>query len=240
MIESDSPSLKYTQRLWDNILDWYNNADTKAQILLTLAGVFLGFLTSTAFTKKSDLRPIVDLFGTETWVFLLFMTAFLIAAIISALLCLRSRLEDPKEIVKHLHDIVMDIEGKDSQWPETMWFFGMIAQLKDRRRFQARLHEFTEEDELQALSSQIFIVSKNVLKKHKWVNRGFLFIALTLLAFLASGVSYVARVRLALVVIDDKADIIMPVTPKSQKHNNKNSLGKSKATVVLPSTSLSR
>ena len=226
MIESDSPSLKYAQRLWDNILDWYNNADTKAQILLTLAGVFLSFLTSAAFTKKSDLKPIVDLFGEETWLFLLFMIAFLIAAIVSALLCLRSRLADPEDIVKHLHDIVVDVEGKDRQWPETMWFFGMIAQLKDRRRFQARLHEFTEEDELQALSSQIFIVSKNVLKKHKWVNRGFLFIALTLLAFLASGVSYVARVKFAPVVIDDKAEITMPVKPKLQKPNNENAHGK--------------
>ena len=220
MIENDSPSLKYTQRLWGNILDWYNNADTKAQILLTLASVFLGFLASTAFTKKSDLRPIVDLFGIETWILLSFMTAFLIAAIISALLCLRSRMEDPEEIVNHLHDIVVDIEGKERQWPETMWFFGMIAQLKDRRRFQSRLHEFTEEDELQALSSQIFIVSKNVLKKHKWVNRGFLFITLTLLAFLASSVSYVARVNLAPVVIDDKKEIIMLVNPDSLKPNN--------------------
>ena len=220
MIENGSPSLKYTQRLWGNILDWYNNADTKAQILLTLSGVFLSFLTSAAFTKKSDLKPIVDLFGIETWALLSFMTAFLIATIISALLCLRSRLDDPEEIDKHLHDIVVDIEGKNRQWPETMWFFGMIAQLKDRKRFQARLHEFTEEDELQALSSQIFIVSKNVLKKHKWVNRGFLFITLTLLAFLASSVSYVARVKLAPIVIEDNVANTIQVTPKPQKPNN--------------------
>ncbi|MBL6999255.1 MAG: hypothetical protein ISR73_05285 [Gammaproteobacteria bacterium] len=219
MIENGSPSLKYTQRLWGNILDWYNNADTKAQILLTLSGVFLSFLTSAAFTKKSDLKPIVDLFGIETWVLLSLMTAFLIATIISALLCLRSSLEDPEEIDKHLHDIVVDIEGKNRQWPETMWFFGMIAQLKDRKRFQARLHEFTEEDELQALSSQIFIVSKNVLKKHKLVNRGFLFITLTLLAFLASSVSYVARVKLAPIVIQDNIVNTVQVTPKPQKPN---------------------
>ena len=147
------------------------------------------------------------------------MTAFLIATIISALLCLRSSLEGPEEIDKHLHDIVVDIEGKNRQWPETMWFFGMIAQLKDRKRFQARLHEFTEEDELQALSSQIFIVSKNVLKKHKLVNRGFLFITLTLLAFLASSVSYVARVKLAPIVIQDNIVNTVQVTPKPQKPN---------------------
>jgi hypothetical protein len=183
------------------------------------AGVFVSFLTSTVFTKKQDMQSILNLFGIETWMLLLFMVAFLIAAIISALQCLRSRLADPEDIEEHLQNIVKDSEGKDRQWPETMWFFGMIAQLNDRRRFQSRFHEFTGEDELRALSSQIFIVSKNVLRKHRWVNRGFLFIALTLLAFLASGVSYVARVKLAPDAIDDKAAIINPVTPESQKPN---------------------
>lgn len=221
MTESDSPSLDYARRLFDNIIDWYKNADTKAQILLTLAGVFLSFLTSAAFTKKSDLKSILELFGIETWVLLAFMVMFLIATIISALLCLRSRLADPEDIVKHLHDIVEDYEVKDRQWPETMWFFGMIAQLKDRRRFQARLHEFTVEDELRALSSQIFIVSKNVLKKHIWVNRGVLFIALTLLAFLASGVSYIVRVNLSSVTVEDNTVITIPAIKKSKETNQR-------------------
>lgn len=232
MIENDSPSLVYVRRLFDNILDWYKNADTKAQILLTLAGVFISFLASTVFAKKKDIQSILDLFEIETWILLFFMVAFLIAAIVSALQCLRSRLADPEDIEKHLLNIVNDSEGKDRQWPETMWFFGMIAQLKDRRRFQSRLHEFTEEDELRALSSQIFIVSRNVLNKHRWVNRGFLFISLTLLAFLASGVSYVARVKLAPDAIDDTAVIINLVTPESQKPNQSIKEGPSPASAT--------
>lgn len=219
MKESISQSLDYSRRLYGNILDWYKNADTKAQILLTLAGVFLSFLTSTAFTNKDNLGSILGLFGLETWILLSCMTVFLIATIVSALLCLRSRTAIPKEIVEHLHDIVGDRADKDRQWPETMWFFGIIAQLKDRKRFQSRLHEFTEEDELCALSSQIFLLSKNVLEKHKWVNRGFMLITLTLLAFLLSGISYVVRVNLDQVTTDCKTEITTQVTPNSRKTN---------------------
>ncbi len=76
-MEGNSPSLDYSRRLYGNIHDWYKNADTKARILLTLAGVFLSFLTSTAFTKKNDLDSILELFGLETWILLSFMVAFL-------------------------------------------------------------------------------------------------------------------------------------------------------------------
>lgn len=102
-------------------------------------------------------------------------------------------------------------------------FFGMIAQLEDRKKFQMRLSEFSEEDEVRALSSQIFLVSKNVLRKHKWVNRGFLFIALTLVFFLASGVSYVARINLVKEpnVKKDRMDNERSLKSFSQTPNNR-------------------
>jgi len=208
MDRDNSFSLDYTRQLFENILDWYNNADKKAQILLTISGIFLSFLTGTAFTKTDDLKSIISIFGTETWMLLIATIAFLITSIFTALICLRSRLSEPAELTQHLKDILNDNGGNLRQWPETMYFFGEIAQLKDRMRFQARIRELTVEDEINALSSQIFIVSKNVLKKHEWVNRSFLFLSITLIAFLLSGASYVVRVKNAPVLNNFQTTIV--------------------------------
>ena len=191
------PSLVYTRSLWTNVFAWYTNAEAKAQILLTLAGAFLSFVTSSIFVKKSELAEIVKLFGPETWSLLGLTVLGLFATIAAALFCLRSRIAGPEDLDAHIQEINCDYEGKCRQWPETLWFFGMIARLEDRKKFQDRLSDFSEYEEVRALSSQIFLVSRNVLKKHIWVNRGFLFMGLTLIFFLTAGVNYVMRVAAA-------------------------------------------
>lgn len=188
------PALEYSRLLFANILDWYKNADLKAQILLTFDGIFLSILDSSVFGKNDKIVEILSYFGTETWILLGGMILTLIGSIYSALGCIRSRLADPVEITNHLLEIVQDSGLKLYQKPDTMWFFGHIARLKDRKRFQQRLEQFSEKDELTAISSQIFILSKNVLMKHAWVNRGFILIAVTLILFLAAATSYVIRV----------------------------------------------
>ena len=194
--EDVSASLIYARALFANILDWYKNADLKAEILLTITGAFLSFFTGAVFVKEADLKHILCFFGPETWILMGLTVIGLVMSIVSALICLRSRLADPKDYIDHISEVNRDKEGNLKQWPETLYFFGMIAQLVDRKKFQVRLSEFSNADEIKALSSQIFLVSKNVSRKHKWVNIGFLFIALTLLFFLASAVSYVVRVNM--------------------------------------------
>jgi hypothetical protein len=88
---STRDALDFTRRLLSETLDWYRNADLKSQILLTLDGAFLAFLTASAFKDPKDLRPIVVRFGPETWLFLGLMTLTLSGSIASALLSLRSR-----------------------------------------------------------------------------------------------------------------------------------------------------
>jgi Family of unknown function (DUF5706) len=183
----------YGRKLFDNVIDWYRSADAKAQVLLALAGTFLSFLTSSMFMKRDELNSILNAFGPETWAFWTMMILCLVLTIGCALMCLRSRTADPPEFIAHLDAI--NRGTSDRQWAETLWFFGMIAQLKDRERFQTRLVEMTAGDEIQALSSQIFLLSKNVARKHRWVNRSVLCIVLTLIFFLASGISYVCHVH---------------------------------------------
>jgi hypothetical protein len=187
-----SESLEHARLLFSNVLEWYKSADSKAQILLTVDGVFLSFLTGSLFLKRSDLRGVIEVFGTETWVFLGVMVMTLIGSIGAALACLSSRIGIPQNLQNHIAD-VRSKEGTVIR-PEIMWFFGMVAQLNDPRRFQERMRAMTVEDEINALASEIFLVSKNVLNKHQWLNRGVFLITIALLLFLAAGVSYLIRV----------------------------------------------
>jgi hypothetical protein len=84
-------ALEYTRDLYKLVLDWYGNADTKAQILLTIDGAFLAFFTSSIFAKPEDLGFIIDKFWAGTWIFLGLMCICLVGSIVSALNCLRSR-----------------------------------------------------------------------------------------------------------------------------------------------------
>lgn len=189
----DERAIAYSRKLFDNIVDWYKSADAKAQVLLGLAGTFLSFLTGSVFMKREDLKSILNVFGQDTWALLAMTILCLVLAIACALMCLRSRMADPPEFTRHLS--ALNDGASDRQWPETLWFFGMIARLKDRGRFQTRLAEVTVEDEIRTLGSQVFILSKNVARKHRWVSWSFLCIVLTLIFFLASGISYVCHVH---------------------------------------------
>jgi hypothetical protein len=187
-------ALEYVRSLFQNIINWYTNADTKASYLLTLAGAFVTFLTASAFGKKDDLKLVLEVFGPETWLLMGVMFVCLVLSIACALMCLKSR-GRPKEWTDHVREVNADPSGALRQKAETLWFFGYIADLNNRERFQRRMAEITVADEIAALSYQVFALSKNVARKHCWVNRGFSFIALTLIFFLLAGSSYVCRVN---------------------------------------------
>jgi hypothetical protein len=57
-------------RAYDNVHNWYSNADKKAQILLATATVFLGFLGSTLFVEPTKVSTVLSTFGVETYLFL--------------------------------------------------------------------------------------------------------------------------------------------------------------------------
>ena len=49
MPDRPTHNFEYTQRVYDSVLDWYKNADAKAQIIFTLDGAFLTFLVDVLF-----------------------------------------------------------------------------------------------------------------------------------------------------------------------------------------------
>src|SRR5215216_4745342 len=169
------PALEYARRLYANVLAWYESAERKAQIVLTVDGVFLGLLTASFTSNVSDLRGIVDAFGPLTWIALSVALAMLLASLLSAVWCLRSRA----------------VVGPGSDNPaETMWFFQMIA-AKQQAEFMTQARGSDDMTETDALASQIWRLSHIVAAKHKWANVAFASTALSLFAFALAAASYV-------------------------------------------------
>jgi hypothetical protein len=172
---SPGPALEYTRRLYANVLAWYESAERKAQIVLTVDGVFLGLLTASFTSNVDDLRAVVDAFGALTWIALAVALLMLLASLLSAVWCLRSR---------HVY-----APGTESQ-AETMWFFEMIA-AKQQTEFMTQARAVDERMETDALSSQIWRLSNIVGAKHQWANIAFASTALSLFAFALAAASYV-------------------------------------------------
>jgi len=187
--------LAYSNLVFANTVDWYRNADSKAQIILSLDGALVAFLTSSLFKKAEDLTPITSHFTALTWVLLAAMCACLAGSIMSALLCLWSRV-----FLGIKRDSVLGQErqrireGEKLYSPNVMFFFKTICWL-DHDRFQAQLEQVDEEFHIRAVGSQAYLLSKRVYRKHVMVNAGFVLAGASLILFLASGVSYLAHVK---------------------------------------------
>ncbi|HEX7051748.1 MAG TPA: hypothetical protein VF188_16200 [Longimicrobiales bacterium] len=183
-------AVEYARRLFENVMSWYRGADAKAQVILTIDGAFLAFLTGAMFTEPGELRAIVAEFSAATWLLLLLMTLALVASIFSALACLWSRIYSRNEVRNLFDRLGVDVRDAGSYAPEVMWFFQFVGRL-EAEPFRARLPSVDATFEVDTLASQIRALSRNVARKHLWVNAGFLLAGCSLVLFLAAGVGYV-------------------------------------------------
>ena len=186
--DNENP-VQFARRLYDNVYGWYQSADTKAQVVLAIDGGFLTFLTGAIFAKPSDLKAVVGSFSNWTSALLVLMTFCLVASIMSAMYCLRSRTYTAAQL-RQFVEIVPAENGNSTPYPpKVMLFFQMVAVLEETR-FCGTLKAINGSFEIEALASQIQILSRNVQKKHRAVNAGFVLAATTLILFLFSGLSY--------------------------------------------------
>jgi hypothetical protein len=187
-------SVEYARRLYEDVRGWYDSADTKAQVVLAIDGAFLAFLTNAIFSKPEDLRAIVNLFSSVTWVLLALTTLSLVLSIISAILCLWSRVYSSRQLQAFI-DATPGEEAEPHRYaPRAMWFFQTVGCL-DQSRFRSTLKAFDASAETEAMVSQIQILAKNVRTKHRAVNAGFVLSATTLVLFLAAGLCYLAEAK---------------------------------------------
>jgi hypothetical protein len=192
-LKDDVPSgVDYARRLYDNVLSWYHNADSKAQVILGLDGAFLAFLTASAFQKPEDVGVLLAALLLETRVLLGLMALTLILSIGAAILCIWSRLIlDPKGAVAEI--LKQKGETADRYPPEVMWYFQHIAKVPQPALLRT-LRGVDDSFEVEALSAQVSILSGIVQKKHMFVNAGFVLAGMTLVLFVVAAWSYVSRV----------------------------------------------
>jgi hypothetical protein len=196
--ESDSDltsAVNYSNLVFANVVDWYKNADSKAQIILTLDGALVAFLTTSIFKVPSEVSLITQRFTTRTWLLLMAMCLCLVGSIISALTCLWSRI-----FLGAKRDSVLGREKKRIKAgvkhypPSVTLFFETISWL-DHDKFQEQLLTTDAAFQVRALASQAYLLSKRTYVKHMSVNAGFILAGASLILFLASGVSYLASLR---------------------------------------------
>ena len=53
-LTADGSGVEYTRRLYANVLAWYDNADRKAQLILTANGGFLTVLVGFALSRPLE------------------------------------------------------------------------------------------------------------------------------------------------------------------------------------------
>jgi hypothetical protein len=191
--EEEKHSLTYINSVYAHVEHWYENADRKAQIVLVLDGAFLSFITSQAFTEPADLQEITVCFGPETTLLLALMALSLAASILSAIICLHPRLHAKRSKTELMLEYEIEKGETDAPVPARLsWFFGYLAQL-DQERVARQLQNVDDSFAAEALAHEAAKFSRNVLKKHKWVDRAFLFASLSLISLLLATASYWLR-----------------------------------------------
>ena len=186
-------SADFARRLYDRVAAWYESAERKAQLILTLSGLFVSFLTASVLRKPADLRQTTDSFGPETWALLALMSVTLLAAVLCAVLCLRSRVYKPVELRSELSQGGVRPDDPSTISPEFVWFFQYVAGLAPAA-LGRRLQGVDSDEEADILGVNVVPLARNVVAKHRWVNRGFALVGLTLVSFFCAGVSYAIRV----------------------------------------------
>ncbi|GAA0980034.1 hypothetical protein GCM10009555_045850 [Acrocarpospora macrocephala] len=179
--------------MYDRTIDWYKVAESKAQHILTVNGVFATITFGLLSSGVSELRKSRASIGPETWVFLAIALVALCGSIGFATACLQSR---------HNHNIRTDyaqlgiVPGdKETYRPEGLWYFGHIAPLHWKWVIE-KLRAADDEFEIIALTYNVHGLARVVLRKHRLVNLGWALTSTALVALIAAGVSLVVRSQL--------------------------------------------
>lgn len=174
--------------MYDRVIDWYKVAESKAQLILTVNGVFVsiafGLSTSVDAGGRSS-KP-----GPETWVFLGTGALALCASIICAAVCLQSR--HRSNLRADFVELGLNPDDPSTYGAEALWYFGHIAQLP-QRHVVAKLRAADQHFEVNALTYNVHGLARVVLRKHRFINAGWTLTALGLIALVLAAASFIVR-----------------------------------------------
>jgi Pycsar effector protein len=187
-VGEDKANVEYLRHMYAMTRSWYTAAETKAQLLLAVNGLFVTVLFGILFGNSGDHHLGAAKIRHWTWALISFSVAALVIAIICAALCLWSLHGRAKA---EFDGFEVDPEDPDSFPPEVLWYFGHVAHL-ERDAAKERLRSVGRRFEIETLSYHVVDLAHKVLRKHRYVNAGWAFTALALIALVGSGVSFFA------------------------------------------------
>jgi hypothetical protein len=188
-------AVAYLRDLESGLRYWYQAAEIKAQVALAINGALLAVLGGSLLGNRDDVARTVAVFGPETWVLLAGMTLGVALSIACAVICLVARGLRRKGVEELLARYRVDPGQAATYTPEVTGFFLYLAALQPGA-FTERMGAVDPLFVLRALASNPVLFARNILRKHRWVNRAFVCTGAGLGCFLGLGVSYLVRVLL--------------------------------------------
>jgi hypothetical protein len=174
--------------MYDRVIDWYKVAESKAQHILTVNGVFVSVAFGLSAGAGSARRS--GSAGPETIAFLGIGALALCASITCAAICLQSRHQFNRKT--DFAQLGVDPLDRSTFGPEALWYFGHIAELP-RDDVVAKLRTADEKFEMAALTYNVHGLAVVVLRKHRYINAGWALTALGLVALVIAAMSFVVR-----------------------------------------------
>jgi Pycsar effector protein len=162
----------------DTTLAWYKQSEDKAKFLVTINTAVSGIASSLVFVSADKAQAAGKLLTGQVGALLLVLGASLLLSFMCILRVLWAR-----------HSRL------DSSLPDIrrLWFFGDVADMTSKRHAKA-VGELTEQSlpsHLEAmLTSQSYIFSTNVLRKHQALNWAIVFTIVAVGSLFVLGVAY--------------------------------------------------
>jgi hypothetical protein len=180
--------LSYARTVYAEEVNWYKVADSKAQLLLTFNGAYITVLAGLLVLKPDELTAMRASLTVVDLLFLGGTAAASAVSVLCAVACLRSRLSNAK-LVEHLSLMQVGDPTSPTYMPAVTFWFGTIAKM-DQETGKMLLRSANAAFEFDALVHEIFLLAPNVLSKHRWVNRGWVSAAASLLLLLCSAAAF--------------------------------------------------
>jgi hypothetical protein len=178
----------FVTALYNDRLEWFRDVQTRAQVLLTVDGIFTGFLTGTLLGKANDVRAVVDHFGPETWAFLLLMGITLGLSLYYTVRAL-----NPLKSARKIEAMMRGEKTKRPYPPQFMWWFMFVSRL-DRDSFVDQAVDASAETMARAMAYEVYDLSSHLETKFRRVRLAFRCTTIALAAFLATGGSYLYHI----------------------------------------------
>jgi hypothetical protein len=185
-VEAAQANVEYLRLMYATTRQWYTASETKAQLLLAVNGVFVTVLFGILFGRSTGGRTGVGHLTLDTWVLIAVSAGALVGAIACASLCLWSL---HGRAQREFAQLGVDPGKPSSYRPEVLWYFGHLAQLQPDA-VKAKLHSVDRSFEIETLSYHVVDLAHKVLRKHRWVNAGWAFTTVALIALVAAGISF--------------------------------------------------